>query len=78
MEWGMDSEHGVLRDVLLCRPDNYDWMPVNAVARHTLDTKQKLDLQAAQRQYGELEAALEEGDVRLHYLEPDPALRYQV
>ena len=23
--WTVDSEHGPLRDVLLCRPDNFRW-----------------------------------------------------
>jgi arginine deiminase len=25
--WGVDSEYGRLRDVLLCRPDHYDLAP---------------------------------------------------
>jgi arginine deiminase len=78
MTWGFDSETGVLRDVLLCRPDYYTWLPLNSVARATLASTAELDLQAAQRQYREMEHALEEAGTALHYLKPDPVLQYQV
>ncbi len=43
--WGLDSETGVLRDVLLGKPDYFDWRPVSAVARHTLSRGLKFNAQ---------------------------------
>ena len=39
MIWTLQSETGRLTDVLLCRPDNYAWIPTNAIARATLTKK---------------------------------------
>jgi arginine deiminase len=78
LRWGVDSETGILRDVLLCRPDHYRWLPYNTVACQTLASRAAIDPAALRRQYGEFEAALEEAGVRRHYLEPDPVLPYQV
>jgi N-dimethylarginine dimethylaminohydrolase len=76
--WGVDSETGVLHDVLLCRPDHYRWLPYNVVARDTLASGASIDEGALRRQYREFEAALDEAGVARHYLEPDPLLPYQV
>jgi len=76
--WGVDSEHGRLRDVLLCRPDNFRWLPTSAISRATLESGRRYDPAAAERQHAELVAAYEEAGVRCHYLEPDPVLPYQV
>ena len=35
--WGVDSEHGRLLDVLLCRPDNFRWLPTSAISKATLE-----------------------------------------
>lgn len=78
MAWFLDSETGRLRDVLLCRPDHYRWIPTNAVARATLAAGRDLDLQAVQAQYREMEDALDQAGVTRHYLEPEPHLPYQV
>lgn len=78
MSWYLDSETGRLRDVLLCRPDHYRWIPTNAVARATLAAGRDLDLQAVQAQYREMEDALDQAGVTRHYLEPEPHLPYQV
>jgi N-dimethylarginine dimethylaminohydrolase len=78
MAWRVDSETGVLRDVLLCRPDHYSWQPTNSIARATLERGSAFDRDAASRQYGEMVAALEEAGVRCHYLAPEPHLPYQV
>ena len=34
--WGVDSEYGLLRDVLLCSPDNFHWLPTSSVSKATL------------------------------------------
>jgi len=76
--WGVDSEHGRLLDVLLCPPDNFHWLPTSAISRATLESGRRFDADAARRQHGEVVAAYEQAGVRCHYLDPDPALPYQV
>lgn len=76
--WGADSEHGRLRDVLLCRPDNFRWLATSAISRATLESGRRFEPDAAARQHAEMVAAYEEAGVRCHFLEPDPLLRYQV
>jgi N-dimethylarginine dimethylaminohydrolase len=78
VSWGVDSEHGVLRDVLLCRPDNFRWLATSAISQATLDSGARFDRERALRQYDEMVACYEQEDVTCHYLEPDPALPYQV
>jgi N-dimethylarginine dimethylaminohydrolase len=78
IEWGVDSEHGVLRDVLLCPPDNFRWRATSAITRATLESGRAFDPEAAAAQHAELVSAYEEAGVRCHFLEPDPALPYQV
>jgi arginine deiminase len=76
--WGVDSEHGRLLDVLLCPPDNFRWLPTSAISRATLEGGRAYDPEAARRQHAELVAAYETAGVRCHFLDPDPALPYQV
>jgi arginine deiminase len=76
--WSIDSETGVLRDVLLCRPDFYQWIETNAIAVETLGSGRRADLQAVQSQFRQLEDALEQAGVTRHYIEPEPHLHYQV
>jgi N-dimethylarginine dimethylaminohydrolase len=76
--WGIDSEYGRLRDVLLCQPEHYDWFPLNAVARASLASGARPDPQTVRREYREFEDALDQAGVRRHYLTPEPHLGYQV
>ncbi len=76
--WGIDSEHGRLLDVLLCPPDNFRWLPTSAISRATLDSGAAYDPAAARSQHAELVSAYEDAGVRCHFVEPDPALPYQV
>jgi N-dimethylarginine dimethylaminohydrolase len=77
-DWGVDSEYGRLHDVLLCRPDHYRWLPTSAISRATISSGREFDLDAAKRQHAEMVSAYEGAGVRCHFLEPDPALAYQV
>jgi len=77
-EWGVDSEYGTLIDVLLGRPDNFRWLPTSAISRATLDAGHRYDRGLAASQHGEMVSAYEDAGVRCHFLEPDPALPYQV
>jgi arginine deiminase len=78
IEFGVDSEHGVLRDVLLCPPENFRWLATSAITRATLDSGRAFDPAAAAAQHAELVSAYEGAGVRCHFLDPDPALPYQV
>ena len=77
-EWGVDSEYGTLIDVLLGRPENFRWLPTSAISRATLDAGHRYDPGLAASQHGEMVSAYEDAGVRCHFLEPDPALPYQV
>ncbi|TXL75949.1 arginine deiminase [Vineibacter terrae] len=78
MTWSVDSETGRLRDVLLCQPDHYTWLPYNTVAQRTLSEGGSIDAQQLHREFREFEDALARADVRCHYLERDEQLPYQV
>lgn len=78
MPWGADSEYGRLHDVLLCPPDNYRWLPTSAISKATLESDRSFDKRAAVAQHAEMVSAYESAGVRVHFLEPDPALPYQV
>jgi N-dimethylarginine dimethylaminohydrolase len=76
--WGVDSEYGRLLDVLLCPPDHFRWLPTSAISRATLASDLVFDHADAVRQHAEMVAVYEEAGVNVHFLEPDPALPYQV
>jgi N-dimethylarginine dimethylaminohydrolase len=76
--WGVDSEHGRLLDVLLCQPDNFRWRATSAITQATLDAGHRYDPELAASQHATLAAVYEEAGVTCHFLDPDPALHYQV
>ncbi len=76
--WGVKNEFGKLKDVLLCAPDNYRWLPTSSISKATLRKGYQFDLQIAQKQHHEMVQAYEDAGVTVHYLETDQALPYQV
>jgi N-dimethylarginine dimethylaminohydrolase len=76
--WGVDSEYGRLLDVLLCPPDHFRWLPTSVISRATLDSGLVFSHGDAVRQHAEMVSVYEEAGVRVHTLDPDPALPYQV
>src|SRR5437667_4491858 len=80
--WGVDSEHGLLLDVLVCPPDHFRWLPTSAISSATLACELEgsagFDRNLARRQHAEMIGAYEDAGVRVHLLDPDPALPYQV
>jgi N-dimethylarginine dimethylaminohydrolase len=76
--WGVDSEYGRLLDVLLCPPDHFRWLPTSAISRATLDSGLVFSREDALKQHAEMVSVYEQAGVRVHLLEPDPALPYQV
>ena len=78
MTWFVDSETGRLRDVLLCPPQHYKWIPTNAIAVETLGAGTAFDHDRVTKQFAELVDALEGAGVICHYVQPEPHLPYQV
>lgn len=78
VRWGLDSEYGTLRDVLLGPIHNFSWQPGNAVAQRTERQGLRFDHDVARRQYGEMVDAYRQAGVNVHFLEPEAGLPYQI
>ena len=76
--WGVSSEYGALRDVLLCRPDYFRWLPTSSISKATLRSGAAFDRQRAVAQHAEMVQAYEDAGVACHFLDPEEALPYQV
>jgi N-dimethylarginine dimethylaminohydrolase len=76
--WGVDSEYGTLRDVLIGPIDNFTWQGGNAVAQRAERVGLHFDFNVAQRQYEEMLDAYRSAGVKVHFLAPDPNLPYQI
>ena len=76
--WGIDNDYGVLRDVLLGRPEFYRWVDAGPIIGRTLHNMHKtgieFDFDLAQRQHAEMVHIYEAAGVTCHYLESDPVL----
>jgi len=77
-DWGMNSEYGVLRDVLLGPPDYYRWLETSSVSRRSIRLGWKFDNAIAREQHADMLACYEDADVKVHMLEADPYLPYQI
>jgi N-dimethylarginine dimethylaminohydrolase len=76
--WGVNSEYGRLRDVLLGPAENFRWLPTSAISKATLASGAQFESELARAQHRELRSIYESAGVSVHQLEPDPALPYQV
>lgn len=76
--WGIDSEYGVLRDVLLGPIEYFEWRRTSALSRRSFRLGKEFDVQIARRQYEEMVDAYRQAGVTTHTLEPDPQLPYQL
>ncbi|MFB3087128.1 MAG: amidinotransferase, partial [Acidiferrobacterales bacterium] len=81
-DWGVDSEYGTLRDVLLGPVESFHWMADNAayssIVRDTLRKGHRFDKQLAVRQYRGMVEAYEDAGVTVHSLEVNELTPYQV
>jgi len=77
-DWGMDSEYGVLKDVLIGPMDNYSWQMGNAMSRRSVRLGRQFDIEIARHQYQEMLSAYREAGVTPHLLKPDANLPYQI
>ena len=76
--WGVDSETGTLRDVLIGPIDNYTWQSGNAIAQRSSRIGRPFDKQVVVSQYEEMIAAYESAGVEVHRLPAEDGLPYQV
>ncbi|HTV98140.1 MAG TPA: arginine deiminase family protein [Steroidobacteraceae bacterium] len=76
--WGVDSEYGRLRDVLIGPIDHFSWRGGNAVAQRSERVGLKFDFETARAQYDEILDAYRQAGATIHLLAADPQLPYQI
>ncbi len=77
IDWRVLSETGRLREVLVCPPDHYRWLPTNSISRRTLaEGRQGAAPAHLAAQHGELCAALTQAGVLVRRIAPEPHLPY--
>lgn len=76
--WGMDSEYGVLRDVLIGPVDNFSWRTGNASARRAARLGMQFDHKVAKAQHAEMLDAYRHAGVNTHLIPADSSLPYQI
>ncbi len=76
--WGIDSEYGRLRDVLVGPIDHFSWQPGNAVAQRAERLGLGFDQAVAKAQYEEMLHAYRQAGVTVHTLAAEPELPYQI
>ncbi len=76
--WSMDSEYGVLQDVLIGPMDHYDWQSGNAMSRRSARLGRQYNAEVARQQYQEMLDIYAHCNVKTHRLEADPNLPYQI
>jgi N-dimethylarginine dimethylaminohydrolase len=82
-DWGVDSEYGLLRDVLVGSADAFRWLGeenarYSALVRSTLRKGYRFDRELALRQYVEMIDAYRSAGVSVHQLESRDDLPYGV
>ena len=81
--WGINSEYGLLRDVLLGAPDGFRWLgeenaQYSALVRETLRSGYRFDRDLALRQHAEMVDAYRDAGVTVHLLDARDELPYGV
>jgi N-dimethylarginine dimethylaminohydrolase len=76
--WGVDSEYGVLRDLLIGPIDHFSWQPGNAIAQRAERVGLRFDYGVARRQYDEMVGTYRSAGVQVHFLDAAPELPYQI
>lgn len=76
--WGINNDYAPLHDVLLGKPEFFQWVEAGPLIGRTLANAHKtgatFNLQTAMAQHAEMVSIYEENNVRCHYLEADPVL----
>ncbi len=76
--WGIDSEYGTLRDVLVGPVEHFTWQAGNAVAQRAERVGLAFDHAVARRQYREMLDAYARAGVTVHRLPAQEGLPYQI
>jgi N-dimethylarginine dimethylaminohydrolase len=81
--WGVNSEYGLLRDVLLGSAECFRWLgeenaQYSALVRDSLRKGRRFDRELALRQYAEMVDAYRDAGVAVHFLEARDELAYGV
>jgi len=78
VSWGVKAQTGVLTDVLLGKPDDFRWVPLNSISAVTLANMDQMgfrfDKQRAMRQHQRMVDVYEANGVRCHFAESDEGL----
>jgi N-dimethylarginine dimethylaminohydrolase len=79
VDWGVDSETGVLRDVLVGPIDNFKAiLPTNSMNRAKVRDGITLDVEGARSQYDEVLSIFRDTGATVHITPPDPDLKLQI
>ena len=77
--WGVDSETGTLRDVLIGPIDHFtEILPTNSMNRKMMRDGVKLDVEGARAQYREVLDCYRQAGVSVHHTPADPYLPLQI
>ena len=76
--WGSTCEYHRLTDVLLGPIDNYRWLETSSLSKKSIRRGAIFDIAIAREQYSEMLSAYSSANVKVHQLNSDPELPYQV
>jgi len=76
--WGINSEYGRLRSVLLGPPDNLRLLPTSSLSKKSIRDGLHIDEATVRAQHREMVAAYQDAGVTVHTLAADSSLPYQV
>ncbi|MBF9000331.1 dimethylarginine dimethylaminohydrolase family protein [Vibrio nitrifigilis] len=76
--WGIRSETGTLKDVLVGPIDFYEWRSGNSTSRRHLGDGVQYDIDVAKAQYNEMLDVYQQADVQVHYLKANQHQPYNV
>ncbi len=76
--WGITSETGVLRDVLIGPIEHFSWRDGNATSRRHMRNGEQYDPATARAQYNEMLAAYHDAGVQTHFLPAQADQPYSV
>lgn len=78
ISWGVKAQTGVLTDVLLGKPDDFRWVPLNSISAVTLANMDQMglrfDKQRAMQQHQRMVEVYEQNGIRCHFVEADEGL----
>lgn len=81
-QWGITAQTGVLTDVLLGKPDHFEWTKLNAISDVAQENQERMgyvfDKQKAMKQHRQMVDIYEANGVRCHFVDADDGLKASV